>query len=133
MFLETEQIASLLITAFVLGMGVGKLFARSGERSVTPPAAVALTEPSGEPEPAEPQLFSSPDAAPNDDLTEIIGLDAATADQLNAIGVYTVGQIAAWSTAHALWVEEKLNAPDRLRRERWIEQAITLRDASEAA
>jgi NADH-quinone oxidoreductase subunit E len=67
-------------------------------------------------------------AAPDnpDDLTQVIGVDDATAERLNGIGVYTLRQIANWDETAVRWIEKQIDAEDRISRERWVEQAQSL-------
>ena len=83
-------------------------------------------EPITAPDPDEPLLYAEPLARERDDLTQIIGVEADTQTALNGIGVYYLTQIASWSEAHMLWVEEKIGAGGRIRNERWSEQASSL-------
>jgi len=62
----------------------------------------------------------------DDDLTRIAGVDEATVQRLQGLGVWTFCQIAAWTADHARWVEAYLAAPGRVERESWREQARAL-------
>lgn len=61
-----------------------------------------------------------------DDLCRIAGVDAATAQRLNALGVWTYGQIARWSEDNARWIGSYLAVPGRVGAENWIQQARDL-------
>jgi predicted flap endonuclease-1-like 5' DNA nuclease len=61
-----------------------------------------------------------------DDLCRIRGVDAATANRLNALGVWTHGQIARWSDDNARWIGFYLAFPGRVEAENWIAQARDL-------
>lgn len=58
-----------------------------------------------------------------DDLRVIAGLDAATEERLNLLGIWTCAQIAQWSQRHARWIGCYLADPGRVERENWVEQA----------
>jgi predicted flap endonuclease-1-like 5' DNA nuclease len=58
-----------------------------------------------------------------DDLCQIRGVDAATAQRLNALGVWTLSQIACWSRDNARWISSYLAFPGRVESENWIAQA----------
>jgi NADH-quinone oxidoreductase subunit E len=66
-----------------------------------------------------------------DDLKRIRGIGPQNAARLNAIGVYHLDQIAAWTPAEARWVGAFLAFPGRIEREDWIGQARTLAAGSE--
>lgn len=61
-----------------------------------------------------------------DDLKRIKGIGPKNEDQLNALGIFTFAQIAAWSPANVEWVEGYLSFPGRIGREDWIGQAREL-------
>jgi predicted flap endonuclease-1-like 5' DNA nuclease len=71
---------------------------------------------------------SSPPAAPkgSDDLTAIKGLGPKAAEKLQAAGVTTLSQIAAWSAADIEKFDEVLNARGRIARDEWVSQAKAL-------
>jgi predicted flap endonuclease-1-like 5' DNA nuclease len=68
-----------------------------------------------------------------DDLCQIRGLDPATAQRLNALGVWTYRQIARWSDHNALWIGSYLATPGRVEVENWIAQARELARAGDAS
>jgi NADH-quinone oxidoreductase subunit E len=70
-------------------------------------------------------LLDAPDGQ-KDDLTQIIGIDALTETELNALGVFHFRQIASWDESAARWIEIRLNQPGRVVRERWAEQAASI-------
>ncbi len=65
-------------------------------------------------------------AAGGDDLTTISGVGPVIVKKLNAEGVTTFAQIAAWSDADVEAIEEKLSFKGRVGREEWIKQAKEL-------
>lgn len=81
--------------------------------------------------PDEPASASIPSPAPSGDrsaaegpVTQLKGLGPKLADQLAALGITTVGQLAALSDDEAQALDGKLGAfSGRLARDRWLEQA----------
>jgi predicted flap endonuclease-1-like 5' DNA nuclease len=61
-----------------------------------------------------------------DDLEKIDGIDAATAERLNALGIWTYTQIACWSNQNIRWIGSYLAFPGRIEREAWVSQAQAL-------
>lgn len=122
------QMWFFLLLAFLLGAAAG-VWVWSGRRRKTAPTLDkegALDEARGSAPAAPATLLDKPDGQ-RDDLTQIIGIDGATERKLNALGVYHLRQIAAWDDGAARWVEFRLNEPGRVARERWTEQAASLR------
>ncbi|NWG93274.1 MAG: hypothetical protein HXY21_12345 [Parvularculaceae bacterium] len=121
------QMWLFLLLAFLLGAAAG-VWVWSARRRKTATALDkdgALDDASAQAA-APPTLLERPDGR-RDDLTQIIGIDGATEQKLNALGVFHLRQIAAWDEAAARWVEFRLNEPGRVARERWTEQADSLR------
>jgi predicted flap endonuclease-1-like 5' DNA nuclease len=58
-----------------------------------------------------------------DDLCQLSGVEAATAQRLNALGVWIYGQIARWSDENARWIGSYLAFPGRVEAENWVAQA----------
>src|SRR5690606_3471252 len=56
-------------------------------------------------------------------LSRIIGIDPESERVLRDNGVTTLGDIAAWSDDDVASFEQLLNAPGRIGRENWVEQA----------
>ena len=113
-----SQMWLLLIGAFAIGAFTSWWAFRRTGRNAAPAA----------PDPDEPLLYAEPLARERDDLTQIIGVETETQATLNKIGIYYLSQIASWSEAHVLWVEDKIGANGRIRNERWAEQAASLID-----
>jgi len=67
----------------------------------------------------------------SDDLKRIKGIGPKNEDQLNALGIFTFAQIAAWTPANVEWVEGYLSFPGRIGREDWIGQAKQLSGGGE--
>lgn len=113
-----------MLAAFLAGLSVGAWAFAPRPRT---PAAAALREarvksPQAS---APPNLLTAP-PVDADDLTQVIGVDAATAERLNGVGVYTLRQIAHWDDTAVRWIEKQIDAEDRIARERWVEQAQSL-------
>ena len=111
------QMWGLLLVAFVGGVAVGVWGAKAARAGAGTGRDLTATAPLN--------LLSAP-AGMKDDLTEIIGIDTATQARLNRMGVYHFDQIAGWDGRAARWVEAQLNDPERVMRERWMEQAQSL-------
>lgn len=65
-------------------------------------------------------------AAKKDDLKKISGVGPGIEKKLNAMGIKSYKQIAAWKAADIKKVDEKLNFKGRIQREGWVRQARTL-------
>ena len=64
---------------------------------------------------------------PKDDLSKIHGIGPAFARTLNKMGLYSFGQIARWTSEDIDRVAKKLyTAPDRIKRDKWIDEAKKL-------
>lgn len=74
---------------------------------------------------AAPETLTDPEGEA-DDLTQIKGIGPKRSKQLNALGIYHLRQIAAWSEAETLWVDEHLASPGRVTRDQWVQQARLL-------
>ena len=77
---------------------------------------------------AAPKAKAAPAAASGegDDLTQLSGVGPALLKKLNAAGITTFAQIAAWSEADVAEFDEKLSFKGRIEREGWIAQAKEL-------
>jgi predicted flap endonuclease-1-like 5' DNA nuclease len=75
-----------------------------------------------------PLALTQPPQDAGDDLEKIAGIDAATAERLNALGVWTYAQIARWSADNVRWAGAYLAFPGRIEREGWVGQAQALLD-----
>jgi predicted flap endonuclease-1-like 5' DNA nuclease len=71
-------------------------------------------------------------AADKDNLRRLIGIGPVNERRLNAHGITTFAQIAAWTAADIKEVEEYLRFGNRVERERWVEQAQLLAAGDEA-
>jgi NADH-quinone oxidoreductase subunit E len=61
-----------------------------------------------------------------DDLKRINGLGALDESTLNNLGVFHFDQIAGWSEAQVLWMENHVFARGRIGQESWQQQARDL-------
>lgn len=73
---------------------------------------------------AKPKATKATPAKP-DDLTALKGLGPKAAESLNAGGITTFAQIAAWSEKDIASWDEKLTARGRIVRDDWVGQAKT--------
>jgi len=100
---------------------VGKIAAAA---ATAPKAATAKA--------AAPKAKAAPAAASGegDDLTQLSGVGPALLKKLNAAGISTFAQIAAWTEADVAEFDEKLSFKGRIEREGWIAQAKELASKS---
>lgn len=93
------------------------------------PKAAKKAEPKAE-APAEKPKKAAPKKAAaksdGDDLSKISGVGPVIVGKLNAEGITTFAQIAAWTDADVEAIEEKLSFKGRVGREDWIAQAKDL-------
>lgn len=61
-----------------------------------------------------------------DDLKAISGVGPKLEKVLNDLGIWTYGQVAAWSDEQIAWLDEHLGFPGRIGRDDWIGQAKKL-------
>lgn len=78
---------------------------------------------------AKPPALAAAREGKADNLKQIKGIGPKIEASLYALGVFHIDQIAGWSKANAEWVEGQLAFKGRIRRERWVEQAIELSKA----
>jgi len=76
-------------------------------------------------------LFTAPEGA-NDDLKMIAGVGPVLEGKLNALGITTFAQVAAFKKADIARVEEVLTFHGRIERDDWIKQAKALAKGGEA-
>ena len=81
---------------------------------------------------AAPKVKAAPAAASGegDDLTQLSGVGPALLKKLNAAGISTFAQIAAWTEADVAEFDEKLSFKGRIEHEGWIAQAKELASKS---
>ncbi len=89
-------------------------------------AAPAAAAPKKAAKKAAPAKAEAPAATGADDLKKLSGVGPALEKKLNAAGVTSFEQIAAWTDADVETFGEKLSFKGRIEREGWIEQAKEL-------
>ncbi len=103
----------------------------------TPAAASAQppAKPAGKPKSSGPKpvTLDQPRASGADNLKQIKGIGPKIEASLYAMGIFHIDQIAGWSKANAEWVDAQLAFKGRIRRERWVEQALELSSAKTVA
>lgn len=72
-----------------------------------------------------PVLFTAPEG-PADDLKKISGVGPVLEKKLNALGITTYAQVAAFTAEDIARVDDVLSFKGRIERENWIEQAKDL-------
>ena len=73
-----------------------------------------------------PMLYTSAPEGGGDDLKLIKGVGPKLEGVLNDMGIYMFNQIAVWTPADVLWVDDRLKFKGRIDRDGWIEQAKIL-------
>jgi NADH-quinone oxidoreductase subunit E len=77
-----------------------------------------------------PEDFRKPAAlekpASPDDLKAISGIGPKLEQVLNGLGIWTYGQVAAWSPEEIAWVDDMLGFRGRIGRDDWVGQATKL-------
>jgi predicted flap endonuclease-1-like 5' DNA nuclease len=93
----------------------------------------ATTNPPSKPAAAQAKLpgqrppsLAAPRDGLADNLMQIKGIGPKIEASLHGLGIFHIDQIAGWTRAHADWVDARLGYGGRIRRERWVEQAIAL-------
>ncbi|BCH16130.1 NADH-ubiquinone dehydrogenase [Mesorhizobium sp. L-2-11] len=80
-----------------------------------------------------PEDFKQPKAmdrpANPDDLKAISGIGPKLEQVLNGLGIWTYGQIAAWTPEEVAWVDDYLSFKGRIGRDNWLGQAAALAEA----
>ena len=108
---------------------VTDILSTGGEKSGVKAAVGKLTSESlPAPKAAKTKAKSSPAAASSDgdDLTQLSGVGPVVLKKLNAAGITTFAQIAAWTDADVTEFDEKLSFKGRIERDGWVEQAKEL-------
>lgn len=78
----------------------------------------------------KPPTLAQPRGAGADNLKQIKGIGPKIEASLYAMGIFHIDQIAGWSKANVDWVDAQLSFKGRIRRERWVEQALELSAAN---
>ncbi|TIW09461.1 MAG: NADH-ubiquinone dehydrogenase, partial [Mesorhizobium sp.] len=60
------------------------------------------------------------------DLKAISGIGPKLEEVLNGLGIWTYGQIAAWTPEEIAWVDDYLSFKGRIERDDWLGQAAVL-------
>ncbi|MDX8524034.1 NADH-ubiquinone dehydrogenase [Mesorhizobium sp. MSK_1335] len=116
---------TLIATAQTFARDVTDIAATATEKAlgadaVGEPAAAALM----------PEDFRQPKAvdkpAKPSDLKAISGIGPKLEKVLNGLGIWTYGQIAAWTSQEIAWVEDYLSLAGRIGRDDWTAQAAAL-------
>ncbi len=132
-----RQYLTLLRVTDILEKGGDKsgVKAAIGAGSVSGAAVVAAAKPAAKPAKKAKAEAAPAKAAPKkaakadvaaDDLKQLSGVGPALEKKLNAAGVTSFAQIAAWTKADVADMDEKLSFKGRIEREGWIAQAATL-------
>ena len=111
-----------------------RLAARVDETPPLPPKAAPAPSPVTAPPPAakakspepKPATLAEPRGGHADNLKQIKGIGPKIEASLYAMGVFHIDQIAGWNKANIDWVDAQLAFKGRIRRERWVEQAVEL-------
>jgi predicted flap endonuclease-1-like 5' DNA nuclease len=80
-----------------------------------------------------PAALAQPRSGGPDNLKQIKGIGPKIEASLYALGIFHIDQIASWSKANIDWVDAQLSFKGRIRRERWVEQALELSAAKAQA
>jgi large subunit ribosomal protein L21 len=91
----------------------------------TPPPPAPTPEKPAQPSPAAAAPSSGPNAG-GDDLTRIKGIGRVIEKKLHALGITSFRQLAEMSGPEIRKVNEAIEFPGRVERERWVEQARDL-------
>jgi len=73
-----------------------------------------------------PQLFGTTKPDTIDDLKRIKGIGPTLETNLNKIGIYNFSQIAKWEEGEIAWIDNQIDFPGRVQREKWVSQAKEL-------
>jgi predicted flap endonuclease-1-like 5' DNA nuclease len=90
------------------------------------PAKALKRAPKPAPADPKPPALTAPRGGQADNLKQIKGIGPKIEASLNALGIYHFDQIAVWTKANTDWVDARLAFKGRIRRERWVEQAVDL-------
>lgn len=117
-----QQLTLLRVTEILSsGADASGIKAAVGAGSVASAAPVAAAKPAAKAKAAAPAA-----AAGADDLKQLSGVGPALEKKLNAAGVTSFAQIAAWTDADVAAMDEQLSLKGRIEREGWIAQAKEL-------
>ena len=121
-----RQKLTLVRVTEILSKGAEKSGVKSAVGKIATAAATAPKAATAKA--AAPKAKAAPAAASGegDDLTQLSGVGPALLKKLNAAGISTFAQIAAWTEADVAEFDEKLSFKGRIEREGWIAQAKEL-------
>jgi NADH-quinone oxidoreductase subunit E len=95
--------------------------------------APSVVDAAAEPTRLMPEDFKQPNAmerpANPADLKAISGIGPKLEKVLNGLGIWTYGQIAAWTPEEIAWVDDYLSFNGRIDRDDWLGQAAALAEA----
>jgi large subunit ribosomal protein L21 len=119
-----QDLTSVIITDILTGGAKPAAKAKVAKVAAAPVALAAV---------APAAAVAAPKAAPKakaenkaDDISLIAGIGPKNEKALHEMGITTFAQIAAWTEADVLAVEENIKMKGRIAREEWIEQAKEL-------
>ena len=106
---------------------------KPAKKAAKPAAKAETAEKPAAKKEAAPKKAAEKKAAPKkaaksegDDLTQISGVGPVIVKKLNALGVTTFAEIAAWTKDDIAAMDEKLNFKGRIDRDDWLKQAKKL-------
>jgi predicted flap endonuclease-1-like 5' DNA nuclease len=127
---RVEEATHVAAGAVVSGADLFAAPAAAAADTVASPGQVAPPGPGASPEcaaPQKPALLYDRRPANADDLQRIRGVGPKLEAMLNAMGVYTLEQIAGFSEGNLAWIDAKLTAfRGRPLRDDWVAQAKAL-------
>ncbi|MGV6802449.1 MAG: hypothetical protein ACWA5L_11055 [bacterium] len=129
----------LLFLAFLLGLLIGwwiwgrvSLEQAAYAEPIPVPQPLPVAEPietiddPEESQSVKPKLYETPSRGPADDLKKISGIGPKYEILLNELGIWYYDQIASWTPDEINWLDDRLEFPGRIKRDRWQEQARIL-------
>ena len=119
---------TLIAEAQTFARDVTDIAANATEKALDATAADAVAEPAAAT--LMPEDFRQPKGidmpAKPSDLKQISGIGPKLEKVLNGLGIWTYGQIAAWTSEEIAWVEDYLSLAGRVGRDDWTAQAAAL-------
>jgi NADH-quinone oxidoreductase subunit E len=121
---------TLIAEAQSLANEVTEVDVDASKTSVQPVKAAMAVDASSAAGEIMPEDFRKPAAlekpAVPDDLKTISGIGPKLEQVLNGLGIWTYGQVAAWSPEEIAWVDDMLGFRGRIGRDDWVGQATVL-------
>ncbi|NNM34310.1 MAG: hypothetical protein HKO53_14635 [Gemmatimonadetes bacterium] len=100
--------------------------AAEAEPDATPPGEASRPTLTGS-DGTDPRPAVTPSPTTRDDLTRIRGVGPVLQRKLREMGVVSLEEIASWTPDDVARVQARLSGfPDRIRRDRWVDQARDL-------